>query len=56
MNKQDVLIMLNKLKSEFQKDYDDAGLASDGETGTHNEYEQGREDALDLIIEEVGKL
>ena len=51
-----VLDMLNKLKIEFQKDYDDASIASDGELNVHNDYEQGREDALNLIIEEVGKL
>jgi len=51
--KTNILKKLEKLRIEFASDYDQAGLESDGEIGVHNDYEQGKKDAIDLIIEIV---
>ena len=48
--------MLDLVKTEFSNDYDNAGMESDGETGVHNEYEQGKEDALNYITTLIKKI
>ena len=47
---------LNTLNREYQTAYEQAGLDSDGELGVHNDYEQGREDALKEIRERILKV
>lgn len=44
--KQELTAELNKISRTFQTDYEQAGLDSDGELGVHNDYEQGRKEAL----------